>query len=263
MTRKVFVTGGSSGIGAAIVRRLAEQGYGVMFTYYHSEQKALQLVESVNHRYTECVRACKCDLSDPDAVATLAERMANEQPQYYGFVHSAGRVCNYLAPMANLKEAKLTMEVNFWSMVTICKQLLRPMHRARSGRIVLMGSIASRVGLLGNSVYAASKAALEGFARSVVQEVGSRGITINCVAPGLIDTPMLDAARSILRGRLDEVVRESHVGTPEEIADLVAFLLSDSARGINGSTLIVDGGLSLAGLRLGREGRTNYRFRQS
>ncbi len=242
--RKIFVTGGSSGIGEAVVRALALANYDVTFSYFRSEKRALELAHDLNVSSGASVRAIKCDLSDQIAVTKLTHALYSEAEAYYGIVHSAGCVYNTLALIADIDRGKTTMQVNFWSIVAICSQLLRAMSRYRSGRVVFIGSIAASGGIRGNSIYAATKAALEGYARSLVQEVASRNITVNVVAPGFVDTPMLDFLDKSTREYLVEHIPSGRVGTPADIAAVVTFLLSDAATHINGITLTVDGGLS-------------------
>ena len=235
--RRVLVTGGASGIGAAIVERLVEQGFAVEFTYH----RATAAAEELGHRFGDAAQGRACDLADGEAVENLA-RSIEQADAYYGLVHNAGTSADALAALVDRAAAERVFAVNFWSMERLVRAMLRPMSAARGGRIVLVGSLAARRGSPGNAIYAASKAAMTGYLNSLVSETARRGITVNGVAPGFIDTAMLQpyAAR---RDGLEKQIPAGRYGTAAEVAAVVAFLLSEAAGYVNGAVLPVDGGL--------------------
>jgi 3-oxoacyl-[acyl-carrier protein] reductase len=235
--RRVLVTGGASGIGGAIVERLVGQGFAVELTYHRAAAEATALCE----RFGAAVRGQACDLADGEAVERLA-RSIEEGDAWYGLVHNAGVTADALAAMIDRAAAEKVFAVNFWSMVRLVRALLRPMTAARRGRIVLVGSLAASRGSPGNAIYAASKAAMAGYLNSLVAETARRGITVNCVAPGFIDTAMLQPYAS-RRSGLEKQIPAGRYGKAEEVAAAVAFLMSDEAAYVNGATLPVDGGL--------------------
>lgn len=242
MTRRVLVTGGATGIGRAVVSALAAAGYDVDFTFHRSAETARTVEVESNERSGGRVEGHAVDLADPEQVRAFCARLAERS--YYGLVHNAGRTCDGLASTDVRENGGLAcMEVNFWSALELIRTLLGPMRRGRAGRIVLVGSIAARRGSQGNGRYAATKAALEGYMRSLVPEVARRAITVNCVAPGFIETRMLEG----FSARRDELMRSipaRRYGAPDEVAAAVAYLLSDAAGYVNGATLVIDGGLS-------------------
>ncbi|MGE0717230.1 MAG: SDR family NAD(P)-dependent oxidoreductase, partial [Alphaproteobacteria bacterium] len=185
--RRVLVTGGGRGIGAAVVRALDQAGFAVDFTHRRPADGLPG-------------RGIAVDLADRAAVDALAERAADEG--YYGLVHNAGATSDRLAAMVDQGQAEAVMQVNFWAMARIAKALVRPMTAAGAGRIVAIGSVAALAGSRGNAVYAASKAALLAYQRTLVQEVARKGVTVNYVAPGFVDTEMM-AAYAAQRARLE------------------------------------------------------------
>jgi len=236
--RRVLVTGGARGLGEAIVRRLAGAGFEVEFTYASSSGPALALAAELG------VKALQCDLSDTQAVEALATTL-EAGDAYWGFVHNAGTTYDTLAMMVDQAQGERLMQVNFWSLLRLVKALVRPMSAARAGRIVAVGSITAERGSQGNAVYAASKAAIRGFLTTLAVEVARRGVTVNTIAPGYVDTDMM-APYAGYREKIEKQVPLGRFAKSDEIAAAVAFLLSPDAGYISGSTLTIDGALSAA-----------------
>ncbi len=244
MGGRVLVTGGGRGIGAAIVRELAALGHAVEFTYNSSSGAARDLAAEIGAAHPGAsVATVQCDLGDRAAVDEFAGRLEADGDGFYGLVHNAGLSYDNLAAMVDVDAASAAMEVNFWSLVRLVKALVRPMRASRAGRIVAIGSATATRGNQGNAIYAASKAAILGYCATLSVESAARGITVNYVAPGFVDTDML-ASYEGYREKLEKQIPAGRYGTPEEVAALVGFLMSERAGYITGATLAVDGGLS-------------------
>ena len=241
-TRRILVTGGASGLGAAIVRALAASGYGVDLTYLSSGAAAGSLVAALRSTHPgRDFAAYPLDLADRAALDAFCETA--EGTGYYGLVHNAGRPCDGLAAMLDQDRAEAAMQVNFLSLTRLAKALLRGMIRARSGRIVAIGSVAALRGNAGNAAYAASKGALIAYCRTLAIESARRGVAVNVIAPGFVDTAMM-APYAAHRAGMERQIPAGRFAHPEEVAALAAFLMSDAAGYITGTVLPVDGGLT-------------------
>jgi 3-oxoacyl-[acyl-carrier protein] reductase len=241
MTR-VLVTGGGKGVGAAIVRALVEAGHHVDFTYRSSGDAAKALADELTASHPgRTVTAHPVDLADKGALEAFCEALEGES--FFGFVHNAGQPYDALAAMMQQDKAEAAMQVNFWSFTRIAKSLMRGMIRARAGRIVAIGSVAALQGNPGNAAYAASKGALISYCRTLAVETAKRGVTVNVIAPGFIDTDMM-APYAAYRDSMEKQIPAGRFARPEEIAGLAAFLLSDPAAYITGAVLPIDGGLT-------------------
>jgi NAD(P)-dependent dehydrogenase (short-subunit alcohol dehydrogenase family) len=243
--RRVLVTGGGRGLGTAIVRAIAAAGDDVTFTYRSAAAEAEALVKDLVVAHPQqAFAAHQADLADKAAVDALVKTLEAEGP-YSAFVHNAGQSYDTLAVMLDQTKAEAAMQVNFWSFTRLVTAIVRPMMRARDGRVVVIGSVTAERGNQGNAAYAASKAALLGYVRTLAVEVASRGITANYIAPGFIDTDML-AKYGKYREQMEKQIPAQRFAKPEDIAGLVAFLLTPVASYITGAYLPVDGGLTAA-----------------
>ncbi len=233
-----LVTGASRGIGAAIADALAAAGYRVAGTAT-SEAGASAISDRLGPKGQGFVLDVSDDASVEAGLAAVTEALGAPEV----LVNNAGITRDNLLMRMKPEEWADVLDTNVGGLYRICRRVLRPMMKARKGRIVNVSSVIGRMGNAGQSNYAASKAAIEGFTRALAQEVGSRGITVNAVAPGFIETEMTDGIAEAQREQLLARVPLGRLGSPEEIAAVVLFLASDAAAYVTGETLAVNGGM--------------------
>jgi 3-oxoacyl-[acyl-carrier protein] reductase len=232
MSRVVLITGGSKGIGLACAQHFAKLGDKVAITYN-------------NTKPTGDFFAVKCDVTSQEQVdAAFAEVEAKLGPVQV-LVSNAGITKDLLLLRMNEVDFASVVDANLTGAFRVCKRATQSMLRARSGRIILMSSVVGLLGSAGQANYAASKAGLIGFARSLARELGSRTITVNVVAPGPVETDMTNALTQEQRDNMLGAVPLGRMATPQEIAGVVAFLASQDAAYITGAVIPVDGGLGM------------------
>ncbi|MEZ4986054.1 MAG: SDR family NAD(P)-dependent oxidoreductase [Saprospiraceae bacterium] len=240
------VTGGSRGIGRQITKLLTQKGYKVYFTFRSDKESAKTLTEELNTgEYSGEAIGCQCDMVDMNSVTELFNLIKKQAGRVDVLVNNAG-VLGEMRPFLFANDGRWyeTLDHNVKCVTNSCKRVLPLMIRQKKGRIVNVTSIAARLGNPGQSAYAASKAAIVAFSKSLYREVSPMGITINCVSPGLVDTDMTN--------NLNEKYTAEILNTPlarmayaSEVANMVSYLATDAPEYLLGQELILDGGLGL------------------
>jgi 3-oxoacyl-[acyl-carrier protein] reductase len=228
------------------VDELARSGVEVLLTA-RDAARAERVAEEVRSGGGKA-RGLGLDLSDPSAASGVLDALVKELKDGGGLpllVHNAGMARDGLILRMSLAQWNEVLGANLTGAYLVTKALLPGMIRARRGRIVVISSVVGRMGNPGQANYAASKAGLHGFVRSVAREVGARGVTVNAVAPGYIDTDMTRALPDAAREKLLELVPMGRLGRPGDVASAVAFLLSEAAAYITGEVLDVNGGMDM------------------
>lgn len=235
-----LVTGGSRGIGRAVVRELAGAGARVAFTYYRSASAAAELVAELGPRRVTAIQA---DLGDADRAAGVVEEVAGQHGRLDILVNNAGESLSKPLLDTELAEWERLFAVHARAAFLTSRAALPPMLRRRYGRIVNVSSIWGMVGAANEVAYSAAKAALIGFTKALAREVATAGITVNAVAPGPVETGMLATLSRAEREALAWQIPAGRLGTPEEVALLVRFLVSPEARFLTGQVISPNGGL--------------------
>jgi 3-oxoacyl-[acyl-carrier protein] reductase len=234
-----LVTGSARGIGAASATALAAEGWPVAVNYRSDAEGAEAVVEAIREAggRAETIQA---DVRDPAAIAGLFKELEERLAPVLVVVNNAGVRADGLAPQLGDDEWERVLETNLSAPFRVTRRALKPMLRARFGRVINIASVVGLRANAGQANYAASKAGLIGFTKTVAVEVARRGVTVNAVAPGYVETQLTDGVGNGLL----EAIPARRAGTPEEIATCVRFLASEDASYVTGTTLTVDGGLS-------------------
>jgi 3-oxoacyl-[acyl-carrier protein] reductase len=243
--KTALVTGASRGIGRAIALRLASEGANVVVNYHANLEAANSVAGEITAlgRRASIVRA---DVGNPSDVERLVQGVLEEFSRIDVLVNNAGITRDTLIMRMSEDDWDAVLDTNLKSAFLVTKAVLRPMLRQRSGRIVNITSISGVMGNAGQANYSASKAGLMGLTRSTAREVASRNITCNAVAAGVIDTDIWRGVPEAAIQTMLQIIPAGRKGTPEDIAEAVAFLASDAASYITGQVLHVDGGMVMA-----------------
>jgi len=236
----VVITGGSRGIGRAIVERFTTQGARVFFTYHQRDDLAQEVAASCG------AEKIKCSQTDGPAIEAAVTQVLSAVGKLDVLVNNAGITSDQFLMLMPAEDWNKVIDTNLNGVYRWCKIVSRTMLGARQGTIINIASIAGLVGVAGQTNYAASKGALLAFSRALAAELGSRGIRVNTVVPGFIETDMTAKVPRAIRERNLERILLRRFGRPSEVATVTTFLASDDASYISGQTIIVDGGLTAA-----------------
>jgi 3-oxoacyl-[acyl-carrier protein] reductase len=240
--KAALVTGGSRGIGRAIALRVADQGADVAFSYRGNADAAEKTRSEIEGKGRRAL-AVQADVTDPAA----AERLVASTIEAFGkldiLVNNAGITRDDLIMRMSLEAWREVLETNLFGAFYTIKAVSRPMLKARSGRIISITSVSGQAGQQGQANYSSAKAGLIGLTKATARELASRGITVNAVAPGFVLTELTESLPAALMDQIKAATPLGRFGTPEEVANAVAFLAADEAAYITGQVLAVDGGL--------------------
>jgi 3-oxoacyl-[acyl-carrier protein] reductase len=242
--RAAIITGGTRGIGRAIATRLAEEGANLAISYRSNDAAAQETVERVRELGVEC-ELFKGDVSSPADVEALISGANDAFGRVDILVNNAGITRDNLMMRMKEEEFDEVLRTNLKGTYLCTRAVLRPMIRARSGRIVNVSSVVGLVGNAGQANYAASKAGIIGFTKSVAREVAQRGITANAVAPGYVETELTGSLPEKVKDQIRDQVPVGRFGEPEEVAEVVAFLVGEASGYVTGQTIAVDGGMTM------------------
>lgn len=239
-----LVTGAGRGIGRAIALALAEKGMFVIVNYNGSAAKAQETVEEIRQAGGEAVSVA-CDVSDFNACGEMITALVKEYGHIDVLVNNAGITRDNLLMKMSEEDFDKVISVNLKGCFNTIKHLSRQLLKQKSGKIINISSVTGVMGNAGQANYCASKAGIIGLTKSAARELGSRGITVNAVAPGFIETEMTESLPETVKTALTEQILLKRTGKAKEVAEVVAFLASDAAGYITGQVISVDGGMAV------------------
>jgi 3-oxoacyl-[acyl-carrier protein] reductase len=239
-----LVSGGSRGIGRAVVELFALDGMDVIFFYRDNEQAAQEVVAAVQSAGGKC-EAMRVDVTDAEGVAVAVERIVDSRGRIDVLVNNAGIVRDNILGLLEDEDIRAVLDTNVGGVFNVTRAVVRHMISKRSGRIVNLSSVAGEKGGRGQSNYAASKGAINAFTRAMAVELASRKITVNCVAPGVIETEMSQPVRDLADEQIKARILLRRYGQAQDVAHAVWFLASRFADYITGEVLHVDGGFKM------------------
>lgn len=245
MAKRALVTGGSRGIGRAVCLALAARGMRVAVNYAGNAAAAEEVVQACLQQGAPDAFAVQADVSDAEQVRALVAAVSERWGGVDVLVNNAGITRDGLMMRMSEQDFDAVLATNLKGAFACMQAVMRPMMKQRWGRIVNLSSVVGLRGNLGQANYAASKAGLIGMSKSAAKELASRGITVNCVAPGFIETDMTAVLPESVRAALLGQIPQARLGTAEEVAAAVAFLASPEAAYITGQVLSVDGGMAM------------------
>lgn len=243
--KTALVTGGTAGIGKAIAMLFAQQGANVAIFGTHPERAQLATVEieAVKADSSQQVRSCLVDVSNTKEVEVAIDQLSAAWGKIDILVNNAGITRDNLLMKMSEEDWDRVIEVNLKSVYNTCRALCRSMMKSRAGSIINITSVVGVTGNAGQVNYAASKSGMIGFTKSLAKELASRGVRVNCVAPGYIETPMTDGLPGMVKEQVLTRIPLGRIGQPKDIAHAVLFLASDLSTYVTGQVMAVDGGM--------------------
>lgn len=239
-----LVTGAGRGIGRAIALALAGDGMKVIINYNGSQEKAEQVKELIEQRGGEAV-LYRCNVASYEETENMMKELVREHGSIDVLVNNAGVTRDGLLMKMTEEDYDKVLDINLKGAFNCIRHVSRQMLKQRSGRIISVSSVVGINGNAGQTNYAASKAGIIGLTKSAAKELGSRGITVNAVAPGFIETEMTEVLPEEARAKMVEVISLKRAGKPEDVANVVRFLASDQAAYVTGQVLCVDGQMAM------------------
>ncbi len=242
--KTAVITGGSRGIGLAIAEKLASQGANIAILYVGDESEGVAAKEALA-KYNTKVEQYFCDVSDFNASKEVVDKVIEDFGGIDILVNNAGITRDKLVLNMDEKDFDAVINVNLKGTFNMIKHTYKHFMKKRYGRIVSTSSIVGITGNAGQANYSASKAGIIGMTKSVAKELAGRGVTVNAVAPGYIGTDMTNALSDKVKDAMKAQIPAKRIGTPEDVANVVAFLCSDDAAYVTGEVIKVDGGLAM------------------
>lgn len=242
--KTAIVTGGSRGIGRAIALKLADLGANIVINYTSSPDKAEAVVEEIKELGREAI-ALKADVSNGEEVKNLIKEVEKKFDTIDLLINNAGITKDALFIRMKEEDWDRVLDINLKGTYNCTKAVTRKMMKQKSGKIVNLTSVVGVTGNAGQANYAASKAGVIGFTKSVAKELGVKGINVNAVAPGFIQTDMTDVLSDDIKENLMTQIPMKRLGSPEEVADVVAFLCTEESKYITGQVIHIDGGMAM------------------
>ncbi len=244
MDKKVAViTGASRGIGAEIARTLANDGFNVVITYAGNEQKAIEVQKSIETVTDAKVTVLQLDIANEESIKSMVAKVKEEYGKIDVLVNNAGITNDMLVMQMKKDDFTSVINTNLVGTFQVTQAVLKLMARKRQGSIINLSSVIGITGNIGQANYAASKAAVMAFTKSVAKEYGRRNIRVNSVAPGFIQTDMTDTLPEEYKAEVLSKIPLNRLGEAKEVADLVSFLASDKSQYITSQTFVIDGGM--------------------
>ena len=245
MDKKIaLVTGGSKGIGKSIALKLAEDGYDIAFTYSSDENAAHDTLEELNKLGSNTL-SIKKDMSIEEDVKEAIKEIEEKLGTVDVLVNNAGITRDGLLMKMKTEDFDRVIEVNLRSVFLTTREVIRPMMKKRYGKIINVSSVVGIMGNAGQANYAASKAGVIGFTKSIAKEFASRGIRANAIAPGFVETDMTKVLKEDVKEEMLKNIPLGYFAKPEDVANLVSFLASEKSDYITGQVIQIDGGMNI------------------
>ncbi len=243
--KSAVVTGGTSGIGKAIAISFARQGANVTILGTNKErgEAVLQELKAVERNAGQSFHFFQVDIADFESVQKCFDQIFSNHPSIDILVNNAGITKDNLLMKMKEEDWDRVIDVNLKSVYNTCKMVIRPMMKARSGKIINISSVIGLTGNAGQVNYAASKSGMIGFTKSLAKELASRGVCVNCIAPGYIETPMTSQLPDSVQEEILSSIPLKRMGSPEDIANGAVFLASELSDYVTGQVLTIDGGM--------------------